>query len=60
MNPYVSAMSPTLDTSTPTKSIRGRRDDRDSGIRVVTASTARTTTGTLIRNTDPHQKWSSR
>ncbi len=32
---------------------------RDSGISTATAISASTTTGTLIRKTDPHQKWSS-
>ena len=60
MNPYVSAASPPLDRITPTASIRGRSALRDSGSKTATAMTASTTTGTLIRKTEPHQKWSSR
>ncbi len=43
----------------PGRSRPGRRSARVSGISQVTAMTAITTTGTLIRNTEPHQKWSS-
>ena len=39
--------------------MRGRCGLRDSVISQATAATAITTTGTLIRNTEPHQKWSS-
>jgi hypothetical protein len=60
MTPYVSAISPALEMTTPAQSTRGRSVLRDSGIRKVTAISANSTTGTLIRNTDPHQKWSSR
>ena len=60
MTPYVSAISPALEITTPAQSTRGRSALRDSGIRKVTAISANSTTGTLIRNTDPHQKWSSR
>ena len=59
MQPYVSVISPALEMATPAKSTRGRSALRDSGIRIATAIRATTTTGTLIRNTDPHQKWSS-
>ncbi len=40
-------------------SSRGRRALRDSGISTATASSASAITGTLIRNTEPHQKWVS-
>ena len=59
ITPYVSAVRPALDSSTPGTSSRSRRSLRDSGIAAATAITAITTTGTLIRNTEPHQKWSS-
>ena len=59
MKPYVSAIRPALEIATPAKSTRGRCVLRDSGIRNATAISASTTTGTLIRKTDPHQKWSS-
>jgi hypothetical protein len=59
MQPYVSVISPALEIATPAKSTRGRSALRDSGIRIATAIRATTTTGTLIRKTDPHQKWSS-
>ena len=42
------------------QSTRGRCSLRDSGSSTATAISASTTTGTLIRNTEPHQKWSSR
>ena len=38
----------------------GRSALRDSGSRNATAIRASPTTGTLIRKTEPHQKWSSR
>src|SRR6202167_725758 len=60
MHPYVTAISPALEISTPSTSIDGRLAGRDSGSRKITATSATTTTGTLIRKTEPHQKWSSR
>ena len=60
MNPYVRAVSPALEITMPGKSKRGRFEARDSGSRSVTAASAIATTGTLIRKTEPHQKWSSR
>jgi hypothetical protein len=52
-------MRPRLEITTPSKSTRGRRALRDSGISSATATRATTTTGTLIRKTEPHQKLSS-
>ena len=60
MNPYVRAVSPALEITMPGKSRRGRFAARDSGSRNVTATSAIATIGTLIRKTEPHQKWSSR
>ncbi len=41
---------------TPVTSIRKRPIPRDSGMRNATAVSARTTIGTLMRKTEPHQK----
>ena len=60
MHPYVTAIRPALETSTPGTSMDGRFAERDSGSRKLTATSAMITTGTLIRKTEPHQKWSSR
>jgi hypothetical protein len=48
-----------MDNSTPRTSSLTRRGLRDSGTATAMASTPTTTIGTLIRNTEPHQKWSS-
>ena len=56
MAPYVTPTSPRLEMTMPLPSRRGRSAPRDSGMNTTTAIRASTTTGTLIRNTDPHQK----
>jgi len=44
-----------LEISTPDTSMDGRFAERDSGSRKQTATSAMTTTGTLIRKTEPHR-----
>ena len=48
-----------MEPSTPTKSILPGAGLRDSGTRKSAAITPATVTGTLIRKTEPHQKWVS-
>ena len=59
MMPYVRPTRPTTDSSTPTRSMRPGFGSRDSGTRAPTRARPSSTTGTLIRKTDPHQKRSS-
>src|SRR5215470_2984971 len=48
-----------MEASTPTKSIRPGSGFFDSGTSSAIAATLTAVTGTLMRNTDPHQKWAS-
>src|SRR5215469_1533050 len=59
MKPYVSDTSPALEISTPSASTLNLLCPRDSGIRKITAASAITTIGTLMRKTEPHQNLSS-
>ena len=59
MKPYVSDTSPALEISTPGTSMLSLLWPRDSGIRKITAASALTTIGTLMRKTEPHQNLSS-
>ena len=59
MIPYTKVARPATDSSTPTASIRPGDGLRDSGTSTVIAISPAITTGTLMRNTEPHQKCSS-
>ena len=55
----VTPARPRLEMTTPAGSRRGALEARDSGMNTATAISASTTAGTLMRNTEPHQKWVS-
>src|SRR5947199_9410921 len=59
MMPYTSSTSPAIEASTPTKSIRPGLGFFDSGTSSAIAATLAAQNGTLIRNTEPHEKWAS-
>ena len=54
-----SALIAEIESSKPTMSRAGTCSSRDSGTKAMTATTATITMGTLMKNTDPHQKCSS-
>src|SRR4051812_6208474 len=54
-----SETSPTIERQAPTRSRCGASGSRDVGNRKRPAMRAPMVTGTLIRNTEPHQKWAS-
>ena len=58
--PYTSMSRPTIEIGTPTGSMPRGVGSRVSGTRARMPATPRMTTGTLTRNTDPHQKCSRR
>ena len=60
MIPYTRAASPAMDSTAPRGSSGAWIFSRDLGIRKNPATSATTTTNTLMRKIDPHQKWSSR
>src|SRR5450756_1038713 len=57
--PKTTSTRPMTEASTPRKSILPGAGLRDSGTRKITANTPAIVTGTLIRKTEPHQKWAS-
>ena len=59
MKPSVTINSPMADSPIPTTSSDGRSAARDSGTRCRTATNPIVATGTLSRNTQPHQMWPS-
>src|SRR6478609_2250250 len=59
MIPYTNAASPTIDSSAPSGSSGAWIFSRDLGMRKKPATSAITTTATLIRKIEPHQKCSS-
>src|SRR5258708_27811967 len=59
MMPYTRSTRPAMEASTPTKSIRPGSGFFDSGTSAAIAATLAAQNGTLIRNTEPHQKWAS-
>src|SRR5215471_20778319 len=59
MMPYTSSTRPAMEARTPTKSIRPGLGFFDSGTSRAIAATPTAQNGTLIRNTEPHQKWAS-
>src|SRR6266566_5788261 len=59
MIPYTSNTRPAIDSSTPGKSTRPGDGLFDSGTSMAMAATAIAVRGTLIKKTDPHQKWFS-
>ena len=59
MMPYTRSTRPAMEASTPTKSIRPGLGFFDSGTSRAIATTLAAQNGTLIRNTEPHQKWAS-
>ncbi len=50
---------PTVESSAPTRSGRSPRGFFDSGTSATTATSPISTTGTLMRKIEPHQKWLS-
>ena len=60
MIPQSTGTRPMTDSAAPTGSSRDADSSRDVGSRSRPATMATITTGTLIRNTEPHQKCSSR
>src|ERR1700682_6091803 len=56
----MSDASPMTDRTAPTGSSFGADGSRESGMRYQPPMSPMITTGTLTRNTDPHQKWLSR
>src|ERR1022692_948482 len=56
MIPYTRSTRPTIDPSTPRKSTRPGVGLLDSGTSSTIAITPTAVSGTLIRNTEPHQK----
>ena len=59
MIPYTSALSPAIDSTAPSGSSGAWIFSRDRGMRKKPATSATTTTATLIRKIEPHQKCSS-
>ncbi len=59
MIPYTSALSPTIDSNAPSGSSGAWIFSRDRGMRKKPATSATTTTNTLMRKIEPHQKFSS-
>src|SRR5215471_12132962 len=59
MMPYTTSTRPAMEASTPTKSIRPGLGFFDSGTSSAIATTLAAVNGTLMRNTEPHQKWAS-
>ena len=59
MIPYTSALSPAIDSNAPSGSSGAWIFSRDFGMRKKPATSATTTTNTLMRKIDPHQKCSS-
>src|SRR5262249_2113779 len=57
MRPYVSSVDPALELMMATGSRAGGRAARDSGTKRPTAIRARSVTGTLMRKTQPHQRF---
>ncbi len=58
MMPYTSSTRPTTESATPSGSSRPGFGSLESGTSTAMAITATTTTGTLTRKTEPHQKCS--
>src|ERR1700730_12442693 len=56
MMPYSSDARPTTDNPAPSGSSGGAWGSRESGTAMAPPVSAKTTTGTLMRKTDPHQK----
>src|SRR5947199_10655498 len=59
MIPKTSETSPTIDRTAPTGSSTGAEGSLELGTINRPAMSAKITTGTLTRNTEPHQKWVS-
>ena len=59
MTPNISRVSPRLEPTIPGQSIAGRVSARDSGTTRTTRTKPAITTGTLMRNTQPHQALAS-
>ena len=59
MMAHSSETSPMIERAAPTRSSRGASGSRDVGSRKRPAMSAPIVTGTLIRKTEPHQKWAS-
>src|SRR5947207_15121408 len=57
MIPKTSEVSPTIDRTAPTGSSRGAEGSVELGTINRPAMSAKITTGTLTRKTEPHQKW---
>ena len=55
---HTRATRPTMDSTAPRKSTRGAAGSRDVGTKSCPPTRATTTTGTLTRKTEPHQKCS--
>ena len=61
MMPHSSTARPTVERKAPTRSRRGAAGSAELGTNRAAAIIPTTITGTLMRNTEPHQKcWSSR
>src|SRR5579859_4454144 len=59
MMPYTTSTRPAMEARTPTESIRPGSGFFDSGTSSAIAATLTAVNGTLMRNTEPHQKWAS-
>src|SRR5436305_13708210 len=59
MSPYTSATMPMIDGTAPIGSRLAGSGSRDFGTKNLPATSAIRITGTLIKNTEPNQKWPS-